>query len=283
MRADREQRVGDGGEDRASRRDRVEVRLHRHVHHDVGKRLHVARRSRSGSASAVKRIVAVSNSPPANASASAPSASRSVEMRRNTRFPSVSDVKAAIGRRNVDTPAPGSTISTSSPGCASRIAPSDSGISTPFAGRSIGAPSGASKRCIVVSARNASSEVAYRRCRLADHDVGRRNRFGRGDAVDGAELIEVRRRHRRDERDLGVGALELRGGVEGGFGRVDHARGRDHARHGDRGGHRSHDRRTRAEGSRPCSRGRARRPRARAPRDRGEREPDQRDADVRAA
>jgi len=117
---------------------------------------------RAGSASARKRTAAVSTSPPANAFASAPIASRSAVVRRKTRLPSVSDVYAATVTRMGAPAAPGRVISSSSPACASRIVPSDSGMRAPAAGSWSAVPSGASKCCMVVSAGNASSEVAYR-------------------------------------------------------------------------------------------------------------------------
>ena len=161
-RADGEERLDHRGEDRAGLIDRAQVGGDGYVH-DHGVRPCTSAAIRAGSASAAKRTAAVSKSPPANALASAAHGRAQPAVRRNTRLPSVSEVKrghrhqerrdAGAGQRDLELVA-GSRVEDRA---------SDSGMRAPVAGSSSARPSGASKCCIVVPAGKASSDVAYRR------------------------------------------------------------------------------------------------------------------------
>ena len=143
----------------------------------------------------------------------------------------MSDVSAATGTVNGGTPAPGSVISSSSPGSASRIEPSDSGIECARRGQRE-LPAVARLEVLhrgVARERFELGRVAT--ATVAHEDVRRRHGLGRGDAVDRGEGLQVRIRDRGRERDLRTHLFEAAGGVERRLGRVDDTAGSDDTDH----------------------------------------------------
>ena len=201
----------------------------------------------AGSASSANRTAAVSKSPPANAfgvgahRGSQPARAEEHQVAERVRRSS------ATGTVNGATPAPGNVISSSSPARASRIAPSDSGITAPVAGKLDATAVG---RLEVLHRRAGRERLERRRVpavAVADEHVGRRHRFGGGDAVDGGQLAEQRVVHRGGERDLCAHLFEAGRGVERRLRGVDHAAGCDHADHRGGGGDGGDGRGPRAE------------------------------------
>ena len=181
----------------------------------------------AASAPAPKRSVAVLKSPPASPGFG-PSAACSVDVRVNTRLPSVSDVRPDSGSAIGGRPEPVIEMPMVSPTCRAdqaceRPRHQDAGARERDR-RAVGRVEGLDLRV-----GGEALELGRVAARAAlDDDVGGRRGFGHGYAADRAQLGELVGADGTLVAHLRVDALEARGAVEGGAGRVHYAhRGED--------------------------------------------------------